>query len=83
MIDVVLDLELDDWLEQERERAHASAAQQIRHAEWTVAMVKHTYGQGDEALELGDETNAAKLWYVAAVLNPAREPPELVEGEWS
>lgn len=77
MIDVVHDLELDDWLKHERDEACRFAARRIDCAERHVDMVRRLYNAGDEAYGRGDDELADRLWNAARTINGA---PELGAG---
>jgi hypothetical protein len=69
MLDVVLDLALDAWLEREHAAALALASQQIAHAEQHAALVRRLYGNGDRAHAQGCDELAERLWTAARALS--------------
>lgn len=80
MVDVVLDLKLEEWLERERAEAVASAVRRMATAQQHVGLVRHMYAGGDEAHARGDDELADRLWTAARCLHVGTAG-ELVDGE--
>jgi hypothetical protein len=66
MVDVVLDLQLEEWLEIERELA----ARRLATVESTCAAIRQTVAAGDAAHARGDDAVADAAWHAARVLLP-------------
>jgi hypothetical protein len=81
VLDVVLDLQLDDWLSRECAAATAVALARVHHATQTCNAVRRAYEHGDAAHERGDHERAETYWELARRLQTRVRQGELVQGE--